>query len=155
MENLVYAVWRTWLFMAWLRWKMIILQILTTSIVHFSLKGLENVLFELGSEKVEGEQCTCRGKHIIFISEVLFWGIILRRVLCPLRGKQFHSFHTGSPPRIYHSSPPPTPHNFRWFRVPQCQGAWNANLCTYNCFEYAVMLGPVLNRVNNDSTFSG
>ena len=33
-----------------LRWKMIILPILATSFMHFSLKGWENVLFELGSE---------------------------------------------------------------------------------------------------------
>ena len=36
-----------------LRWKMIILPILTTSLIHFSLKGCENVLFELGSESVQ------------------------------------------------------------------------------------------------------
>ena len=35
-----------------LRWKMTILPILTTSLIHFSLKGWENVLFELGSERV-------------------------------------------------------------------------------------------------------
>ena len=32
---------------------MIILPILTTSLVHFSLKGWENVLFELGSGRVK------------------------------------------------------------------------------------------------------
>ena len=31
---------------------MIIVPILTTSLIHFSLKGWENVLFELGSERV-------------------------------------------------------------------------------------------------------
>ena len=35
-----------------LRWKMIILQTLTTALIHFSLKGWENVLFELASERV-------------------------------------------------------------------------------------------------------
>ena len=35
-----------------LGWKMIILAILTTSLIHSSLKGWENVLFELGSERV-------------------------------------------------------------------------------------------------------
>ena len=34
---------------------MIILPILTTSIVHFSLKGWENELFELGSERTNAE----------------------------------------------------------------------------------------------------
>ena len=32
---------------------MIILAILITSLMHFSLQGWENVLFELGSEKVK------------------------------------------------------------------------------------------------------
>ena len=32
---------------------MIILPILTTSLIHFGLEGWENVLFELGSERVE------------------------------------------------------------------------------------------------------
>ena len=31
---------------------MIIVPILTALLIHFSLKGLENVLFELGSERV-------------------------------------------------------------------------------------------------------
>ena len=33
---------------------MIILPIHTTSLIHFSLKGWENVLFELESERLEG-----------------------------------------------------------------------------------------------------
>ena len=37
------------------RWKMIILQILTTLLMHSSLKGWENVLFELGSKRVKTE----------------------------------------------------------------------------------------------------
>ena len=36
------------------RWKMIILPILITSLIHFFLKGWENVLFELGTERVKG-----------------------------------------------------------------------------------------------------
>ena len=36
-----------------LRWRWLLLLILTTSLIHFSLKGRENVLFELGSERVE------------------------------------------------------------------------------------------------------
>ena len=35
-----------------LRWKMIILPILTTSLIYFPSNGWENVLFELGSERV-------------------------------------------------------------------------------------------------------
>ena len=35
-----------------LRWNMITLPILTTSLIHFSLKGWENVLFELGRERI-------------------------------------------------------------------------------------------------------
>ena len=47
-----HTVWRTWLFIAYSDWKMIILPILTTPLIYFSLKGWENVLFELGSERV-------------------------------------------------------------------------------------------------------
>ena len=36
-----------------LRWKMILLPILTTSLMHFYLQGLENVLFELRSERIK------------------------------------------------------------------------------------------------------
>ena len=45
MENLAFHSLR--------RWQMIILPILTTSLIHISLKGWENVLFELGSERVK------------------------------------------------------------------------------------------------------
>ena len=45
MENLA--------FHSLLRWKMIIPSTLTTSPMHLSLKGWENVLFELGSERVK------------------------------------------------------------------------------------------------------
>ena len=45
-----------------LRWKMIILPILTISLIHFYLKGWENATFYLGSERVKGGAtwtCTC------------------------------------------------------------------------------------------------
>ena len=48
-----HAVWRTWLFIAYSDWKMILVPVLTTSLIHFSWKGWENVLFELGSERVK------------------------------------------------------------------------------------------------------
>ena len=35
-----------------LRWKIILLPILTTSLIHFSLKGWKNVFFDLGSEEI-------------------------------------------------------------------------------------------------------
>ena len=44
------TVWRTWLFIAYS--KMTTLPILTTSRIHFSLKGWEDVLFELGNERL-------------------------------------------------------------------------------------------------------
>ena len=47
-----HTVWRTWLFIAYSDWKMILVPVLTTSLIHFSWKGWENVLFELGSERV-------------------------------------------------------------------------------------------------------
>ena len=40
-----HTVWRTWLFHSLLRSKMIILPNVTTSLIHFVLKGWENVLF--------------------------------------------------------------------------------------------------------------
>ena len=48
-----HTVWRTWLFIAYSDWKMIIVPVLTTSLIHFSWKGWENVLFELGIERVK------------------------------------------------------------------------------------------------------
>ena len=38
--------------MAYSDWKMILVPVLTTSLIHFSWKGWENVLFELGIERV-------------------------------------------------------------------------------------------------------
>ena len=43
-----HTVWRTWLFIAYSDWKMILVPVLTTSLIHFSWKGWENVHFELG-----------------------------------------------------------------------------------------------------------
>ena len=48
-----HTVWRTWLFIAYSDWKMILVPVLTTSLIHFSWKGWENVLFELGIERVK------------------------------------------------------------------------------------------------------
>ena len=53
---LYHTVWRTWLFLTQSYVKMIIVTILPTSPIHFSLKCWENVLFELGSERVNVEQ---------------------------------------------------------------------------------------------------
>ena len=49
-----HTVWRTWLFIAYSDWK-ILVPVLTTSLIHFSWKGWENVLFELGIERVNKE----------------------------------------------------------------------------------------------------
>ena len=51
-----HILWRIQLFIALLRCKIIILSILTTSLMYCSLKGCENVLFELGSERVKKAQ---------------------------------------------------------------------------------------------------
>ena len=49
-----HTVWRTWLFITYSDWKMIIiLLILITPLIYFFLKGWENVLFELGSGRVQ------------------------------------------------------------------------------------------------------
>ena len=52
-EILHHTAWRSWLVIALLRWKVIILPILTNSPNTFSLKGWENVVFEIGSERVK------------------------------------------------------------------------------------------------------
>ena len=52
LEILHHKVWGTWLLIAHSDWKMIIMTILTTLLIHFPIKGWENVLFELGSERV-------------------------------------------------------------------------------------------------------
>ena len=48
------TVWRTWLFVAYSDeiWLYTVLPILTSSRIHFSWKCWENVLFELGSERL-------------------------------------------------------------------------------------------------------
>ena len=43
----------TWLFIAYSDEKWLHYQILTASLIHFSIKGWENVLFDLGSERVK------------------------------------------------------------------------------------------------------
>ena len=48
-----HTVLRTWLFIAYSDWKMILVPVLTTSLIHFSWKGWENVLFELAIERVK------------------------------------------------------------------------------------------------------
>ena len=58
-EILHHTVWKTWLFIAYSWWKMIILAIPATSLIHFSLIGLENVLFGLGSERFKWLPWTC------------------------------------------------------------------------------------------------
>ena len=52
-EILHHTVWRTWLFIAYSdeRWSYYLL--LATPLIHFSLKRWENVLFELGTERVK------------------------------------------------------------------------------------------------------
>ena len=54
-----------------LRWQMIIL----LSLIHFSLKGWENVLFELGSERVKRGMVRARGRLVVLITwpEVITW----------------------------------------------------------------------------------
>ena len=47
------TVWRTWLLIAYSDGKCFCHQILTTALIHLSLKGWENALFELGSDRVK------------------------------------------------------------------------------------------------------
>ena len=45
--------------------------ILTTSPIHLSLKGWENVLFELGSERVKVLALSCRPSRLISLATTL------------------------------------------------------------------------------------
>ena len=51
--------WRTWLLIAYSNERWLYLPILTTSHIHFSFKGWGNVLFELGSERVNVFPVSC------------------------------------------------------------------------------------------------
>ena len=55
-----HTVWRTWLFIDYSDGKWLRYQILATSLMHLSLKGWENAICELGSERVK--TCTW-GSH--------------------------------------------------------------------------------------------
>ena len=77
-EILHYTGWRTWLSITiLLRWKMIILPILTTSLYILSWEGWENVLFGLGSERVPP---TILPGMLIFTDSVLY--TVLAAVIC-------------------------------------------------------------------------
>ena len=54
-----------------LRWKMIIIQILATSLMHFLLKGWENVLFELRSGRVNWNSRLSDAIHNYHSAELL------------------------------------------------------------------------------------
>ena len=62
-----------------LRSKMIILPILTTSLIHFSLKSWENVLFELGRESGTSRVQTTAVSFRCFSSRCIRWGSLVRR----------------------------------------------------------------------------
>ena len=59
------TVWRTWLFIAYSDGKCFRYQSLTTSLIHLSLKGWENALFELGSERVKPSLIQCCGHALL------------------------------------------------------------------------------------------
>ena len=67
-----------------LRRKMIILLIVTTSLIHFSLKGWENVLFELGSERVKFPFTvwTARELWSVHCTDVALFSVGRRAILC-------------------------------------------------------------------------
>ena len=74
-----HTVWRTWLFIAYSDWKMILVPVLTTSLIHFSWKGWENALFELGIERVNKWQQEnfeqgplCYYSHKVFKAHTIF-----------------------------------------------------------------------------------
>ena len=66
---------------------MILVPVLTTSLIHFSLKGWENVLFELGSERVKVGQGipTVVSLLLLFLSRHRFFLIKYTLILQPLK----------------------------------------------------------------------
>ena len=69
-----HTVWRTWLFIAYSDWKMILVPVLTTLLIHFSGKGWENVLFELGIERVKGNsRISCAEKEDNMFRRIARW----------------------------------------------------------------------------------
>ena len=62
-SNITWHSMKNLAFHSLLRWKMIIVPILTTTI-HFSLKGCENLLFELGNETVNNQYSILTGKLV-------------------------------------------------------------------------------------------
>ena len=54
-EILHHTVWRIWLFIAYSDARWLYYQLSLPSVIHFSLQGWENAVFELGSERVGSE----------------------------------------------------------------------------------------------------
>ena len=69
------TVWRTWLFIPYSEGRRSYVPILLSSLIHFSLKGLENLLFELGSERVK-KKMTPR-KYVFDVTHIVmaFWRV--------------------------------------------------------------------------------
>ena len=95
------------------RWKTIILSIIhTTSLIHFSLKGWENVLFELGSERVNSWREANFTLFTLTVVQLVYQHIVIAALLHP---KFFARF-----PRI------PFPETTRgFFRVRKNVSLWS------------------------------
>ena len=66
------------------RWKTIILSIIhTTSLIHFSLKGWENVLFELGSERVNSWREANFTLFTLTVVQLVYQHIVIAALLHP------------------------------------------------------------------------
>ena len=72
-----HTVWRIWLFIAYSDEKWLYYQIRIASLIHFCIKGWENVLFELGSERDrEPVFCHCAHVHVHngkYLEELVFY----------------------------------------------------------------------------------
>ena len=112
-EILHHTVWRTWLFIPYSDERRLCYQFLTTLLIYFSFKGWENVLFELGSERLKykwSEQCSLAGNdrngkdgtlfHFFFSSAPVLQScqgsqlhVLLDSILWRMLGKQRPRLH--------------------------------------------------------------
>ena len=87
-----------------LRWKMIMLPILTTTLIHFLFKGWENVLFELGSERVKNsmlyDSLNCTLQYSIIVPSPLIIAVWFALSLKTRLSSSVQSFRPATLPLV-------------------------------------------------------
>ena len=79
---------------------MIILPIITTSVIHFSVKGWENVLFELGSERVNTRMLLLCDAFRHSIARAICFSLLLKR-----KNALKPELTAGVPPKCHQKQP--------------------------------------------------